>query len=105
MVHKTGGSRESYCRVVPEAYACGIPVIVERDYAFPDLVVDGVTGYMCGSSDEMSYRASELAFDEEKRKKMCYASNNHLVNEIASKEKCWKPWENMFKSLGGGNAI
>ncbi len=29
IVHKTGGSRESYCRIVPEAYKSGVPLIVE----------------------------------------------------------------------------
>ncbi len=100
MIHKTGGSRESYCRVVPEAYASGVPVVVEDDYAFPELVVNGVTGYRCKTSDEMSYRASELAFDEEKRKNMIYAAYSYLINEIASKDKCWAAWEKVFKEFG-----
>lgn len=93
LIHKTGGSRESYCRVVPEAYACGVPVIVEDDYAFPDLVIDGVTGYRCQSSDEMSYRASELAFDEAKRKNMAHQAHDFLCHDLASAEKCWAAWQ------------
>jgi hypothetical protein len=100
IIHKTGGSRESYCRIVPEAYAYGVPMIVEDDYAFPDLIQDGVTGYRCKSSDEMSYRASELAFDEDKRKKMIFAARDHLLNEIASPERCWAPWAKLFKEIG-----
>lgn len=98
LIHKTGGSRESYGRVVLEAYAAGVPVIVEDDYAFPDLVVQGVTGYRCRSSDEMSYRASELAFDEAKRKNMARAAYEHLAHEIAAPEKCWQPWQELFAS-------
>jgi glycosyltransferase involved in cell wall biosynthesis len=97
IIHKTGGSRESYCRIVPEAYAYGVPVIVEDDYAFPDIVVDGVTGFRCKTSDEMSLRASELAFDEERRKKMIFAARDFLVNEIASKGRCWNAWNKLFK--------
>jgi glycosyltransferase involved in cell wall biosynthesis len=96
IIHKTGGSRESYCRIVPEAYGNGVPIIVEDDYAFPDLIIDGVTGFRCKTSDEMSYRASELAFDEQKRKKMIYAAKSFLENEIASPEKCWKCWRELF---------
>jgi intein/homing endonuclease len=99
IIHKTGGSRESYCRIVPEAYAYGVPVITEDDYAFPDLIVNGVTGFRCKSSDEMSYRASELAFDEEKRKKMIYAAYDHLIGEIASSERCWQPWKDLLANL------
>lgn len=36
LIHKTGGSRESYCRIVPECYAHGVPIITEDDYAFPN---------------------------------------------------------------------
>jgi len=100
IIHKTGGSRESYCRIVPEAYGYGTPIIVEDDYAFPDLVIDKITGYRCKSSDEMSFRASELAFDEEKRKKMIFAARDFLINEIASAEKCWLPWEKLFNEFG-----
>ena len=97
MIHKTGGSRESYCRVVPEAFAAGVAVVVEDDYAFPELIEDGVTGYRCKTSDEMSYRASELAFDEPKRKRMVEAAHSVLVNEIASDARCWEPWRRFFE--------
>ena len=100
IIHKTGGSRESYCRIVPEAYAYGVPIITEDDYAFPDLIIDGVTGFRCKTSDEMSFRASELAFDEERRKKMIFAAREHLLNEIASPDKCWLPWKKLFEEHG-----
>src|SRR5205085_222862 len=96
LIHKTGGSRESYGRVVPEAYAAGVAVVVEDDYAFGDLVEDGVTGFRCKSSDEMSFRASELAFDEPRRRRMVEAGRAFLINEIASREKCWEAWRRML---------
>lgn len=96
LIHKTGGSRESYGRIVPEAYGFGVPVVVEDDYAFPELVEDGVTGFRCSSSDEMSFRASELAFDEGRRKRMIHAAREFLVNEIASRERCWRPWRELI---------
>jgi glycosyltransferase involved in cell wall biosynthesis len=97
IIHKTGGSRESYCRIVPEAYAAGVPIIVEDNYAFPELVIDGVTGFRCKSSDEMSFRASELAFNESRRKGIIEAAYDHLRNVIASEERCWKAWEPLWK--------
>src|ERR1022692_718821 len=63
MIHKTGGSRESSSRVLFEAYAHGVVPVVERDFAFPELVVHGETGFMGASSDEMSYYASLLAMN------------------------------------------
>jgi hypothetical protein len=35
MIHKTGGSRESCCRVLVEAYAHGVVPVVEDDYGSP----------------------------------------------------------------------
>lgn len=96
LIHKTGGSRESYGRIVVEAYAAGVPVIVEDDYAFPDLVVNGVTGFLCQSSDEMSFRASELAFDESKRKTMIKTARRHLLQEVAAPAKCWQVWRHLL---------
>jgi glycosyltransferase involved in cell wall biosynthesis len=96
LIHKTGGSRESFGRVVLEAYASGVPVIVENNYAFPDLVVQGVTGFLCRNSDEMSFAASILAFDEAKRKRMLEAGHEFLLNELADDERCWKPWKKIL---------
>ena len=98
ILHKTGGSRESYCRIVPEAYAAGVPLVVEDDFAFPDLIVNGVTGFLCKSSDEMSFRASELAFDEAKRKRVIFAAHDHLREEIASAARCWEAWDSILCS-------
>lgn len=92
LIHKTGGSRESYGRFVPEAYASGVPVIVEDDFAFPNLVIDGITGFRCSTSDEMSYRASQLAFDEGLRKRMAFAGRDFLLMELAEQVGCWRAW-------------
>lgn len=48
----------------------------------------------------MSFHASELAFDEEKRKKMIFAAREFLLNEIASPAKCWEPWRKMLEEQG-----
>lgn len=67
MIHKTGGSRESYCRVLVEAMAHGIVPLVEREYAFPEILSKDehlANFVMCSSSDEMSFKASQLAFNK-----------------------------------------
>jgi hypothetical protein len=95
MIHKTGGSRESYCRVLVEAYAHGVVPIVERDYAFPELVEDGETGFMCSDSDEMSYRASWLAFHPEAHRRMAEAGRRHL-EVLMEDEACWAGWRDLL---------
>ena len=65
MIHKTGGSRENYPRVLLEAWAHGVVPIVEHDYAFPELVIHGETGFPSSGSDEMSYHASTLSHESQ----------------------------------------
>jgi glycosyltransferase involved in cell wall biosynthesis len=92
MVHKTGGSRESYCRVLIEAYAHGVVPIVEEDYAFPDLVVQGETGFMTNDSEEMSWFASRLAHDPSLHRRMAENGRRHLEEVLVSDHACWRPW-------------
>lgn len=92
MLHKTGGSRESFGRIILEAYCAGVIPIVEDNYAMPQLVIDSITGFRCKTSDEFSYRASELAFNSDLRKKMTYAGYDFLTKELCNKEYCIEPW-------------
>lgn len=99
LIHATGGSRENWPRVVLEAYAAGVPVIAERDYGVREMVVDGVTGFLCrpgpGCGADMAERASELAADEPKRQAMIAAGRKHMV-ALAGPEACWPAWERLF---------
>jgi glycosyltransferase involved in cell wall biosynthesis len=96
MIHKTGGSRESYSRVLLEAYAHGVVPIVERDFAFPELVVHGETGYMASSSDEMSFIASMLAHDPAEHRRVAENGRKHL-EQLINPEKCWAGWKQVLQ--------
>lgn len=92
MIHKTGGSRESSSRVLLEAYAHGVVPIVERDFAFPELVVHGETGFMASSSDEMSAYASELARNPDRHRRMAQNGRLYLEDTLGDAETCWSGW-------------
>lgn len=96
LIHRTGGSRENWPRTVIEAMAAGVPVIAERDYGLPEMIEDGVTGFLCGSSDEMSFRASELAFNESGRLAMARAANMRFLSEHASPARSMACWNRLF---------
>jgi glycosyltransferase involved in cell wall biosynthesis len=100
MIHKTGGSRENLPRILFEAWGYGVPLVCENDYGFVDYIENGVTGYLCNSSEEMSFRASELAFNEELRKKIIHSAYDVLTNEFVSDGACWASWEKMFDEYG-----
>lgn len=91
MLHKTGGSRESYCRVLIEAYAHGVVPIVEADFAFPELVVHGETGFTGFDSDELSYFASYLAMNPREHRRVAENGRAH-VEKLVDPDACWKAW-------------
>ncbi|HVV82004.1 MAG TPA: hypothetical protein VHE35_02950 [Kofleriaceae bacterium] len=92
MVHKTGGSRESYCRVVVEAYAHGVVPIVEDDFAFAEVVDHEGTGLRARTSDELSWWASVLAHDPARHRAMAERGRAFLAGELAADEACWAGW-------------
>jgi len=51
---------EPFGLVMPEAMACGTPVLAFPGGSVPELVSDGVSGYVCHSADDMIKRANEL---------------------------------------------
>jgi glycosyltransferase involved in cell wall biosynthesis len=102
MIHKTGGSRESYGRVLVEAYAHGVVPIVERDYAFPDLVVHGETGFLTSDSDEMSYWASWLAMNPSEHRRMARNGRLHLEHTLSDPQACWRRWSDLLTVFDAG---
>jgi glycosyltransferase involved in cell wall biosynthesis len=54
------GAHEATTRVILEAFAAGVPVIAFRSGGIPEVVEDGKTGVLVGSSQEMGQAAVEL---------------------------------------------
>jgi glycosyltransferase involved in cell wall biosynthesis len=98
MIHRTGGSRESYCRVLIEAYAHGVVPIVEHDFAFPELVVHGETGFMTSDSDEMSYYASMLAMNPRLHRSIARNGRDHLERVLMDRDACWRGWRAVLEA-------
>ncbi len=100
LIHKTGGSRENWPRTILESMACGVAVIAEDAWALPQLVENGVTGFLCRSSEEMSFRASQLAFDHTLRRDMVHAAYDRLLVEHANAERSFAAWEDLLSVYG-----
>ncbi len=92
MIHQTGGSRENYPRVLLEAWSAGVIPIVEDDYAFPDLIENGVTGFRCKTSTEAAEKATMLAYDDAMRQRMAQAGYQRLRETAGDKGRCWESW-------------
>ena len=66
-----------------EAMACGIPAIVSDAVGCaPDLIEDGVTGYIfpCGDIESLAGRMAELAADKNKLKDMGKRAYERIQN-------------------------
>lgn len=93
MVHKTGGSRENYPRVLVEAYAYGVVPIMEKDFGLPELVVHGETGFLTSSSEEMADYATRLAHDPSQHRRMAEQGRRYLEERLSAPDACWRGWE------------
>jgi N-acetyl-alpha-D-glucosaminyl L-malate synthase BshA len=65
-------SQESFGLAALEAMACEVPVIASNDGGLPEVIDDGVTGFLCppDAVTQMAGRALELLRDPDRRREM-----------------------------------
>ena len=83
-------------KVILEAAACGLPVIARRDYQ-PETVVDGQTGYLGGSDDELLEQLGRLLTSSASRREMGRASR--VLSERFDWDPITRRWEDVFARL------
>ncbi len=69
---------EGHPQVLGQAAACGLPCIARNSYA-PDYVIDGVTGLLAGSDNQLGEALARLINDSELRRKMATAATEHAA--------------------------
>jgi glycosyltransferase involved in cell wall biosynthesis len=83
-------------RVLMEAAACGLPVIARRDYE-PESVIDGESGFLVASDDQMMARLAQLIDNPNLRRTLGERGRSHVArfswNMIARR------WETIFTRL------
>lgn len=67
---------EAFGLAALEAMACGVPPVATRTGGVPDLITDGVDGYMeeVGDTEAQANRLTELLTDDARRKQMAAAA-------------------------------
>jgi glycosyltransferase involved in cell wall biosynthesis len=83
-------------KVILEAAACGLPVIARKDYE-PETVLDGQTGYLGGTEDELLDRLENLIASPELRQRMGRAGRTHI--EKFDWDPITRQWEKIFTRL------
>jgi glycosyltransferase involved in cell wall biosynthesis len=83
-------------KVILEAAACGLPVIARKDYQ-PETVVNGQTGYLGGSDDELIERVGQLLASPESRRDMGRAART--LSERFDWDLITRRWEEVFSRL------
>lgn len=82
---------EPFGLVMVEAMACGAPVLATPRGAVPEIVKDGISGYLCHSVEEMAKRAAELRLQPE--------AVRHYVQENFSAEKMAQRYASLYAEL------
>lgn len=67
-----------------EAMACGVPVVATKVGAFPELIIEGKTGYLTdiGDVEQMAKATAPLLSDNKLRAKFSKASRTHMVKNF-----------------------
>ncbi len=85
---------EGHPQVLGQAAACGLPCIARRSYE-PDYVVDGVTGMLANSEEELGLALDRLVADAELRRQMSAAAVRHA--QAFEWDKITQQWEQIFE--------
>jgi len=83
-------------KVILEAAACGLPVVARKDYE-PETVIDGKTGYLVRSDEELFLRLGELLRNSDLRRTFGEAGRKHI--EQFDWEAITRRWEEVFLGL------
>jgi len=94
-----GACAENWPRVGLEAMAIGVPLVVEDQGGWREMVRDGQTGWLCQTPEEMAFRVAQLAYNETERLEMAYQARRALDDELAPPDAIWAGWKRLFDSL------
>ena len=87
--------REPFGLVMAEALACGTPVIALRDGSVPEVIEDGVTGFICSSEDEMVAAVARVGELDRGR---CRAEAERRFSPVAMA----RAYEDVYRRLASG---
>jgi glycosyltransferase involved in cell wall biosynthesis len=92
---------EGHPQVLLQAAGCGLPCVAMNSYR-PDAVVDGNTGFLAGSVDELAEKFDALVQDAKLRAEMSKAAARHA--ERFDWDRVAAQWAHAFEKVAGQNS-
>lgn len=89
---------ESWGRSTVEAMLAGCVPIVPTGHHLQNLVVDGVTGFVCFDFDDFRSRAWELYSNPSLRRSMSVAGRERAEHDLCDREKHLAIWKGVFET-------
>ena len=92
---------EGHPQVLLQAAGCGLPCVAMNSY-HPDSIVDGETGFLAGSADELAQKFDALVEDPALRAAMSKAAARHST--LFDWDQVADQWAGAFEKVMGENA-
>lgn len=91
---------ESFGLAALEAMACGVPVVASRVGGVPEVISDGVEGYLAAPRDvkTMASRALDILTDADRRESMGRAARDRALNRFCS-DKIIPLYERLYERV------
>lgn len=99
MLQVNGGARENWPRSGLEAMASGVPMVVQNQWGWREMIRHGETGYLCDSDDELAYYTARLAYEEDLRLEITHRARRVLEEELAAPQRIWQTWQTLFERV------
>ena len=101
LVQPSGDAAENWPRVGLEALAAGVPVVVDNQGGWPEMIRHAETGFLCNNDEEMTSCVARLARDAAYRRTIIEQARHAVETELANPELFWHQWKNLFNELSG----
>ena len=99
MVQINGGAQENWPRSGLEAMAAGVPVVVQNQWGWREMIEHERTGFLCSDCpSEIAYWTGRLGRDEEFRQRIARQARAR-VEELTNPETIWAAWRSIFERL------
>jgi glycosyltransferase involved in cell wall biosynthesis len=92
---------EGHPQVLLQAAGCGLPSVAMNSY-HPDAIVDGKTGFLAASDEELVQKFNVLVHDDELRAQMSNAAVRHAGQ--FDWDRVTDQWAQAFEKVAGGKS-